>query len=127
MTMRSSRNRITNRNHYHQSRPTTNMTNTTNPRRPPSPTMHEESPYVAGYAAATPTHRGLSWYLPVVGICVLTCLMLFAVVKSMIQRMDKQHNNPNNREPPPLDDVEEVRSVAPTVTSDDDDDEPNAD
>ena len=88
--------------------------------------MHEESPYVAGYAAATPTHRGLSWYLPVVGICVLTCLMLFAVVKSMIQRMDKQHNNPNNREPPQLDDVE-VRSVAPTVTSDDDDDEPNAD
>ena len=99
------------------------MTNTTNPRRPPSPTMHEESPYVAGYAAATPTHRGLSWYLPVVGICVLTCLMLLAVAKSMIQRMDKQHNP--HREPPQLDDVE-VRSVAPTVKSDDDD-EPNAD
>ena len=72
-------------------------------------------------AIATPTHRNIpmSWYLPVaVGTCLLPCMMMMLMAKSMIQRMDKK----NNLEQQQLEDVE-VRSVAPTVTSDDDDDD----
>ena len=73
-------------------------------------------------AIATPTHRNIpmSWYLPVavVGTCLLPCMMMLLMAKSMIQRMDKK----NNLEQQQLDDVE-VRSVAPTVTSDDNDDD----
>ena len=93
---------------------TTNTTssNTANPLQPP--------------AIATPTHRDIfmAWYLPVavVGTCLLPCIMMLLVAKSMIQRMDKN----NNLEQRQLEDVE-VRSVAPTVTSDDDDDDDDLD
>lgn len=93
---------------------TTNFTssNTANPWQPP--------------AKATPTHRDIliSWYVPVavVGTCLLPCMMMFLMAKSMIQRMDK-NNNPQQQQREDMD----VRSVAPTVTSDDDDDDDDLD